>query len=110
MSNRINLLTFQFDRHGGGFVVEICNCSEKGATTYWGKKIEPNKITAHDLSIRKRIQSDMDSPNSSTDEWFRYDRKYPIESGDIYKSVCNDLLSKFDVAEEYWENGEISSY
>jgi hypothetical protein len=25
-NDRINLLTFQFDRYGGGFVIEITNC------------------------------------------------------------------------------------
>src|SRR5258705_4276725 len=75
-TDRINLLTFQFDRSGGGFVIEITNCQRNGYTTSWGTKIEPNKLTAHDLSSRKRIQSNMDTTSSLTDDWFRYDRKY----------------------------------
>jgi hypothetical protein len=31
---RINLMTFQFDRHGGGFVIEIANCNPEGFTTH----------------------------------------------------------------------------
>ncbi len=107
-ADRINLLTFQFDRSGGGFVIEITNCQPNGYTTSWGTKIEPNKLTAHDLFNRKRIQSNMDTTSSLTDDWFRYDRKYLFGFGDIYKKVCKDVLSKLDIAEDYWKNGELS--
>ena len=72
--NIINLLTFQFDRSGGGFVIEITNCQPYGFTTSWGTKIEPNKLTAQDLFNRKRIQSNMDTTSSLTEDWFRYDK------------------------------------
>jgi hypothetical protein len=107
-SDRINLLTFQFDRHGGGFVIEITNCQPNGFTTSWGTKIEPNKLTAHDLFNRKRIQANMDTPNSLTDDWFRYDKQHLLGFGNIYKKVCKDVLSKLDRAEDYWQNGELS--
>jgi len=106
--DRINLLTFQFDRSGGGFVIEITNCQPNGFTTSWGTKIEPNKLTAHDLFNRKRIQSNMDTTSSLTEDWFRYDKKYLFGFGDIYKKVCKDVLSKLDIAEDYWKNGELS--
>lgn len=107
-ADRINLLTFQFDRSGGGFVIEITNCQPNGFTTSWGTKIEPNKLTAHDLFNRKRIQSNMDTASSLTEDWFRYDKKYLFGFGDIYKKVCKDVLSKLDIAEDYWINGELS--
>lgn len=106
--DRINLLTFQFDRYGGGFVIEIANCQLTGFTTSWGENISPNKLTAHDLVNRKRIQSNMDTPNSSRDDWFRYDKPYLLGLGNIYEKVCEDVLSKLNIAEEYWQNGEIS--
>lgn len=108
-ADRINLLTFQFDRSGGGFVIEIANCQPDGFTTSWGKRIEPNKLTAHDLFKRKRIQSNMDTDSSLTEDWFRYDRKYLFGLGDIYKKVCKDVLSKLSFADEYWEKGELSA-
>jgi hypothetical protein len=104
LKDRINLLTFQFDRNGGGFVIEIANCSPTGLTTSWGKRIEPNKLTAHDLNIRKRIQSNMKSPDSLTDDWFRYDKKPLFSFGNIYNNVCNDVLSKLPIAEDFWAN------
>jgi len=106
--DRINLLTFQFDRNGGGFVIEIVNCNSTGYKTTLNNSIPANKLTAHDFSKRKRIQSNMKTPNSTTDDWFRYDKKHILGLGDIYKKVCRDVLSKLDILEDYWENGELS--
>ena len=107
-TDRINLLTFQFDRHGGGFVIEIANCNSTGYKSALNRPIPTNKLTAHDFYTRKRIQSNMKTPDSSTDDWFRYDKKYLFGFGDIYKKVCKDVLSKLDIAENYWKNGELS--
>jgi len=107
-SERINLLSFQFDKNGGGFVIEIANCKPNGFTTSWGVEIKSNKVTAHDMSIRKRIQSNMNTKNSLTEDWFRYDKKHLFGFGNIYKKVCKDVLSKLEIAEDYWENGEIN--
>jgi len=107
-SDRINLLTFQFDRSGGGFVIEIANCRPDGFTTHWGLDIKPNKLTAHDMNKRKRIQSNMETDSSLTEDWFRYDKKYLFGFGDIYKKVCKDVLLKLDIAKDYWANGELN--
>ena len=107
-ADRINLLTFQFDRHGGGFVIEIANCKPNGFMTSWGKEIKPNKLTSHDLDIRKRIQTNMTTDSSSTDGWFRYNKKHFTGPENIYKKVCKDVLSKLDIADDYWKNGEIN--
>jgi len=69
----IELLTFQFDRHGGGFVLEIALCSTDGIVTYRGEHIPPTKVRSCDVhpKLRKRIQPES---GSGTDSWFRYDR------------------------------------
>src|SRR5262245_55019868 len=68
----IDLFTFQFDRHGGGFIIELAQCAAEGLTTHWGKKIAPDKVTPWDLPTtqRARIQPRV---GSGTDSWFRYD-------------------------------------
>lgn len=107
-TDRINLLTFQFDRHCGGFVIEIANCKSTDYKTALNRDIAPNKLTAHDFYKSKRIQANMKTPDSLTDDWFRYDKKHLFGLGDIYKKVCKDVLSKLDIAEDYWKNGELS--
>ena len=58
VENGIDLLTFQHDKWGGGFVIEIACAPIEGVTTHWGKVIAPHKVTAWDLhpNKRKRIQ------------------------------------------------------
>jgi hypothetical protein len=95
--NKIDLMTFQFDRYGGGFVIEVAGCPPKGYTTHWGEEIPPNKVKAHDLNPpnRKRLK-DKDG------QWFRYDGKNLF--GNIYDKVAKEVLKHLKEAEDYWEN------
>lgn len=92
---RVDLLTFQFDKWGGGFVVEIASGSIDGWTTHWGEHIPANKLTAHDLRYRKRIQACEDP---ETDVWFRFD------DGNV-DQPARDLLELLPSAEAWWEEG-----
>ena len=68
----IELVTFQFDRNGGGFVIEIARAPVSGITTSWGAHIPANKTKAWDVhgNFRKRIQP---KSGGSTNSWFRFD-------------------------------------
>ena len=68
----IDLLTIQFDRCGGGFVIELARCPVEGVLTAWGAAVPPDKVRAWDVHInyRKRVQP---REGSGTDAWFRYD-------------------------------------
>jgi hypothetical protein len=92
----IDLLTFQFDRHGGGFVVEIARSPGDGITTPWGERVLPNKVTAWDLhpDMRYRIQP---RSGGGTDSWFRFDR------GNV-KQAAKQLLENLPSAEMWWQN------
>lgn len=74
----IDLLTFQFDRHGGGYVIEIAQCPSEGIITHWGKAISAREAKAWDVhpSRRKRICADS---RPGTEGWFRFDRRSPKE-------------------------------
>jgi hypothetical protein len=89
LSDRIDLVTFQFDRDGGGFVVETGSCSIDGIARPGGKPVPPSKVTAWDLhpSQRRRLKPP-DAPG--TDYWFRF------EAGD-YDSVA--ARSRFSTLE-----------
>jgi len=106
--DRINLLTFQFDRSGGGFFIEIANCQANGIITSWGLEIKPNKVTAHDVNKRKRIQSNMNTESSLNEDWFRYDKDYLFGLGNVYKKICKEVLQRIPIAEDYWKNGEVN--
>nr|WP_214696650.1 DUF4304 domain-containing protein [Exiguobacterium sp. s160] len=44
-SDRIDLVTFQFNRHGGSFIVVLAQAPPTGFQTYWGEQISPQKMT-----------------------------------------------------------------
>ena len=90
----IDLLTFQFDRHCGGFVIEIARCSVDGFTTHWGKHIPASKVSARDLhpDQRCRIQP---RTGGDVDAWFRFDT-------DHAKHVAQQVLEALPRAESWW--------
>jgi len=98
--DRIDALTFQFDRHGGGFIIEIGQCPPNGFTTYWGKFIPPKKVRAWDLDVaqRSRIQPQV---GSGTDSWFRYDDGY---TEDAFRQIAETVLPHIDEAEKMFDD------
>ena len=98
LSDRVDLLTVQFDRHGGGFVVEISRCDPSGVTTAWGEHIPAAKATAHDLHPDKRQR--LGSRRSGTDgRWFRFDRAMSAAT------AAKAVLSHIEEAETWWASG-----
>ncbi|NHM33830.1 DUF4304 domain-containing protein [Neobacillus terrae] len=93
----IDLMTFQFDRYSGGFVIEVGLCSPEGFPHYWGEKVPANSVTAHDLHPDNRLRL-----KDSNGQWFRYDVENG--SGDIYGKVAIDVLRHLYEAEDYREN------
>jgi hypothetical protein len=93
-AKQIDLMSFQFDKWGGGFVVEISKCGTDGVTMPWGKKILPKKVTAHDLNPRDRFRLGCEGP--STEHWYRYD------SGNTLESVAQEVVQQLDKAEIWW--------
>ena len=100
--NRIDLITFQFDRHGGGFVIEIGQCPAEGFTTHWGKQIAPEKVTAWDVSSkqRSRVQPHI---GSGTDGWFRYDG---VAAQDVFRQTAEAVLPFLEQAEKMFDDFE----
>jgi hypothetical protein len=97
-SDRIDLLTIQFDRHGGGFIVEISKCGPNGTTTSWGKEIPAARVTAHDLHPEKRHR--LGSPGPGVDgRWFRFDEGTPPDS------VARAVVEQLAEADRWWTAG-----
>lgn len=100
-SKNIDLFTFQFDRNGGGFVVEIGRCEPTGFTTHWGKQIPAKKVTAWDLppKQRARIQPVV---GSGTDAWFRFDGN----ETDVFTRIANSVVPFVEQAEKMFADFE----
>jgi len=95
----IDLLTFQFNRWGGSFVVEAASCSAGGVTLSWGKRVPANKVTAHCIGKRLRLGS---SPPAKTDHWFEFEDATYGER--IFAMVAEQVLDTLPQAENYWRS------
>ena len=95
----IDLFTFQFDRHGGGFIIEIGQCAPEGFTTYWGKQIPAQKVTVWDLPSKQRARI-QPSAGSGTDNWFRFDGA----AVDIFTRTAALVITFVEQAERIFDN------
>jgi hypothetical protein len=95
-NDSVELLTFQFDKWGGGFIVEIACGSIDGFTMPWGEHIPAKKLTAHHLhpNNRTRIQP---IEGSGADAWFRFD------DGNV-NQTAQEVLERLPIAESWWQD------
>jgi hypothetical protein len=93
--HQIDLLTVQFDKWGGGFVIEIAKCGPEGITMPWGLQIPPNKVSAWDLYPPNRFR--LGAPSAGQDGvWFRYG------DGTSVETIAKRVLTYLPEAETYW--------
>jgi uncharacterized protein DUF4304 len=97
--SRIDLLTFQLNRHGGSFVVEVATCAPEGFTTHWGEHIPPQRVQAHDVHPEQRLRLGSHPPEQ-TDHWFHYE---PETSGSYTNTALQVLPLLRTEAEEFWQ-------
>ena len=100
----IQLLTFQFDKWGGSFVIEITVCPPKGFTTHWGKFIPPTEIRAWDINKRFRLGA---SDENSDGHWFKYGKRGLFSLGDPYEKAALEILPFLDEAESWWKQAKV---
>jgi hypothetical protein len=99
-NDRIDLLTFQFDKWGGGFVVEVAKSDADGVTMSWGETIPPARIKAHDVHPKMRLRLGAAGPGE--DHWFRYD------TGDTVEAVAQEVVARLAQAEAWWGRTDVS--
>ena len=94
-SDGVDLISFQFDKWGGGFVIEIARGSSEGLKTHWGLHLSAGKLRAWDVhpDHRRRIQA---REGSGTDAWFRFDEG-PVTQ------VAQQVLDSLPEAEAWWQ-------
>ena len=104
---QIDLLTFQFDRNGGGFVIEISKCPPDGITTAWGEDIPGTKVTAWDThpNDRLRLQPGHDG---TTKDWFRFDQRpiFLLFEKNMYERVAKSVIPFINKADAWWNDSE----
>ena len=106
IEEKTNLITFQFDRNGGGFVIELANYEGLQFKNVFGKILPVTKMNAHHLDNRQRIYPNVIEEENGTDSWFRYDQKKFFSFGNPYNKLSKKVLDRIPFMEEYWKFGK----
>ena len=100
---QIDLLTFQFNKYGGSFVVEIAKCPPDGITTSWGKHVPPIKVNAHSVNTRQRLGSTPDH-----DHWFHFappsHEPQPDFDEEHFLAVAKSVIALYESQAKRWWN------
>jgi len=90
---QVDLLSFQFDKYGGGFIVEIAQCPAAGFETPWGEHIPAKRVNArHIAHPRPRLRPDGEDEGF----WFRFD------GGETPQSAAALLIPLIATKAEIW--------
>jgi hypothetical protein len=85
---QVDLLTFQFNKRGGSFLIEISyffpNISWIANNLIFNKPIQTNKVTAQHCNIRKRLKS-----NRFDNVWFYYCNLADLGLGKKHPFIVN---------------------
>ena len=102
-TDSVDLISFQYDRSGGGFVVEVARGGASGYTSSWGKSIPPEKLTAPDVHphFRPRLSPQGIAPGS--DHWFRFDLGTHSLSERVNRAA-QAVASCLPQAEQWWNS------
>jgi hypothetical protein len=91
---RIDLLSFQFDKWGGGFCVEVACCPATAPVDWTGRRVAAARITAQHLRERVRL-----GPRLGGDHWFRYDGSADAER---FTALASEVLRLVEKKAEAW--------
>lgn len=90
-----DLITFQFDRHGGGFVIEVGRHMGADFATSWGATIALKDLRAWDLHPSNRTRIQDNDTTGGTEGWFRFDNcKIYDEFLPVAEAAAQKLLKK----------------
>lgn len=92
----IDLITFQFNKWGGSFIVELATCPTQGATMSWGEQIPPNKVTAHDIDQRFRLGAKSEDEDGI---WFDFENSKTEED---FEKVALNVINLLNTLDRLW--------
>lgn len=92
----IDLITFQFNKWGGSFVVELAICPIQGVTMDWGEQIPPNKVTAYDIDKRFRLGAKSEDEDGI---WFNFENAKTEED---FEKVALNVVNLLNISDPLW--------
>jgi hypothetical protein len=95
-TKKIDLLTIQFDKWGGGFRIEVAKCPSQDIVGVHGQSVMPSKATVWDFTKNRYFLC--------KGEWLRYNIQHPDE--ETFHRLALEALKQFDIAEN-WFSGKV---
>ena len=86
----IDLISFQYNRYGGSFTVNLATCPPDGINTEWGS-IPPNKVIAYDSDSYEFFRLS-ENVKEITDHWFDFETAKNEEDYDLIALQVKNLL------------------
>ena len=90
----MDLLSFQFDKYGGGFCIEIAQCPEDGYRNKSGNFVAGNNIKAWDIEPIERLRI-KPGKGPFRGSWFRFD-------SDTAAHAARTVLPHLSKANDWW--------
>lgn len=97
-AGQLDLLSFQFNQYGGGFVVELSYCPAGGFVASWGKTIPEKDVNVWYMHPNRRIR--LGSTPGAPDHWFRYDAS--PSPANVHERLAREVLTLIDSQAEPW--------
>lgn len=82
--NQIELVSFQTDKWGGGFLIELAVCPSKNIRDWAGYRVAASKVTAQHMRERVRLPRAINRR-----AWYRYDAS---EDDERFEKVAKQAL------------------
>jgi hypothetical protein len=95
-----DLLTFQFDKYGGGFVIELGVGPADEFVTDWGARIPAGRLTAFDVPLAARAR--LQPRPGSADSWFRYEAGLFRRGAARFERAARQVLEVLPHADAWW--------
>ena len=84
-SQTIDLVSFQTDKWGGGFLIELARCPAKNIRDWAGRRISSRRVTAQHFLERTRLPKAINRRG-----WYRYDQG---DAEDRFEKIAMGVLA-----------------
>jgi uncharacterized protein DUF4304 len=96
-ATKTDVLTFQFDKWGGGFIIEFGEGPPDELVEPWGR-VPATKLTAHLLPLSNRVRLIADA-KVDEETWFRFDASNQA----AFDAAANLVLKLLPQADKWWQ-------
>lgn len=104
IGKRLDFISFQFNKYGGSFVIEIGYCSlEEAEKTAELIGVDIKNFNTFCLG-KQRLR--IGAADENSDYWFVYDNSEVTEDESVYEKLAKEAVVLFDRQADAWYNSE----